>query len=120
MGPPRCSYLNGRTLHFQLRRDNDAIFEIQPIYTGNRYPATSALFQIGKPAVPALLRVIARHESNSREAKNARYTVRVTFRGDSSGADNLFKEAAAKARTPEARQRLLKALETAQEDCRAD
>lgn len=94
---------------------------LDPVYTGTRYPATGALLQIRKPALPALVKVIETNEADSLAAKNARYTVRVIFRDDEeSRADAFFKEQAAKASTPEAKRRLLRALETAQEDMRSD
>jgi hypothetical protein len=90
--------------------------------TGNTtaaYPATAALTTIGKPALPALLKVIETFEVDSLDAKNARHTVRMIFLMHGGNAESFFKECAAKAATPEAKQRLLHALETADEDWKA-
>ncbi len=86
------------------------------IFIGSRYPATSALFQIGKPALPALLKVVETHHFDAIESRNARYTIRVIFRDEPPQADMFFKEAAAKASTDEAKQRLLKSIESAEDD----
>jgi HEAT repeat protein len=88
------------------------------IYVGTRYPATEALVEIGKPALPALLEVVETREFDSIESKNARYTIRMIFRGEPPKADDFLKEAAAQASVPEAKRRLLKALETAEGDMR--
>ncbi len=90
--------------------------------TGNTtaaYPATAALTLIGKSALPALLKVIETHEVDSLEAKNSRDTVRAILRHERSGADQLFREAAAKASSPEIAKRFLHALETADADWEA-
>lgn len=89
---------------------------VHPITVGDRYPATSALLEIGKPALPALLEVVETREFNSIESKNVRYTIRGIFRDDPAKADEFFKDAAAKAPSPKASERLLKALDTGQED----
>jgi hypothetical protein len=82
----------------------------------SRYPARDALIEIGKPALPALLEVVETREFDSIESKNARYAIGVILRYDKpTKADEFFKEAAAKASSPEAKQRLLKALETAED-----
>lgn len=47
---------------------------------GDMYPATDALFQIGVPAVPALLEVISNHEKTDIESKNALYTLMQIYR----------------------------------------
>lgn len=97
------------------------IDSFQPVaYTAARYPATAALAQIGKPALPGLLKVIESQEENSLLSKNARYTIRLILKNDRASAQEFFKEAAAKASSPEAAKRLLKALETADEDFKSD
>jgi hypothetical protein len=86
----------------------------------SRYPATDALVEIGKPALSALLEVVETRGFDSIESRNARYAIRWIFRDEPSKADELFNGAAAKASTPEGKQRLLKALETAHEDWKSD
>ncbi len=87
------------------------------INPGSRYPATEALAEIGKPALPALLEVIETHPFASIESKNARFTVRLFFRDDQK-ADEYLTNAAAAASFPEAKQRLLRAVQTADQDRR--
>jgi hypothetical protein len=80
------------------------------------YPAREALIEIGKLALPALLEVVETRDLGSVESRNARYTIRGIFRDEQGKADEFLKEAAARASSPEAKRRLLKALETAYED----
>lgn len=89
---------------------------VHPIDVGDRYPAIAALFEIGKPALPGLLEVVEIHEFSSIESKNARRTMREIFRDEPSKADELFTQAAAKAPSPKACDRLLRALQSAAED----
>ena len=83
----------------------------QPVTTGGRYPASRALAHIGKPSLPALLRVIERHGIDSLESKNATFAVRSIYRGKPSAASTYLKAAGAKASTPLGAERLLKASE---------
>jgi len=106
------------TFRFPFPKENEMAMN-RP-FTGSRYPATSALTEIGKPALPALVKVIETNDPASLLSKNARFTVRSIFAYRLADGDKFFKEAAEKAATPEAKQRLLKALETADEDWRSD
>jgi len=78
-----------------------------------RYPAILALRALGEPALPALVRVIETNETGSRASENAAYTVGSIFRDEPAREVNYLSEAAAKASTPEGRERLLKAAEAA-------
>ena len=80
-----------------------------------RYPATEALAEIGQPALAALVRVVGARNFDSLESRNARCAIRLIFR-DNARADEFFKQAGAAADTEEARQRLLKAAQTADQD----
>ncbi len=92
---------------------------IRPTST-SRYPAAEALIEIGKPALPALVDVVATHDFNTIQSERARYAIREIFRYEPSNAKEFLKDAAAKASTSEAKQRLLKALQTADEDRKSD
>ncbi len=48
----------------------------------NRYPATGALFQIGRPALPALVRVIEFNKLDSLKGQKALDTIQSIFRDD--------------------------------------
>jgi hypothetical protein len=80
---------------------------------GGLYPATTALFQIGKPALPALVRVIEEHEKNSLASVNATDTIVLIFRDRPGGAIEYLKEAASKSTAPGGSQRLYEAAEQA-------
>jgi hypothetical protein len=70
-------------LTFQRRfawETKDGSQEIQPITTANRYPAVGALFQIGEPALPALLGVIENSPQDTVESRNATETIMYIFR----------------------------------------
>lgn len=90
------------------------------VYTGNRYPATNALAEIGKAALPPLVRIIEENERGSLVSKNARYTVRAIIHDERPVVEKFFKDAAAKAPTRQAKDRLLRALDTADEDYKSD
>ena len=75
-------------------------------YTGRHYLATLALADIGEPALPELIKVIENHDEASLETANANYTVRVILlRHGGRNAEAFFKDAAAKAQTPQAAER---------------
>ena len=70
------------------------------------YLATLALADIGEPALPELIKVIENHDEASLETANANYTVRVILlRHGGRNAEAFFKDAAAKAQTPQAAER---------------
>lgn len=99
-----------QTFEWESQND-DVVVEIQPIHTGNRYPATSALSQIGKPALPELVKVIETQEPGSLAAENAIYTIAQIFREDPQNGIQYMKEAVFKAPSPDSEQRLLQAAE---------
>jgi hypothetical protein len=72
--------------------------EISIVTDGQRYPAINALWQIGKPALPALSAVIASNVSQSTSAKNAVYTVMLIFRDDPKQSVDYLEDQATKAR----------------------
>lgn len=85
------------------------MIRLQPIFTGTRYPATSALAQIGEASLPALVRVIEESPPDSLMTRNAVYTVKSIFRDHPEKAENYLTEAARKATTPESQSRLKQA-----------
>lgn len=95
-----------------------AIEEIQPITPWNRYPATSALAQIGKPALPALAKVIQESEPSSLRSQNAVWAVRGMFRDNMTEGIKYLQNAATKASTPMAAQRLMRAAAKIEKDKR--
>jgi hypothetical protein len=107
------------TFRFPFPKEDDPV-GLQPRIPASRYPATTALTEIGRPALPELAKVIETNDPGSLLSKNARFTVRSIFAYRSADGDKFFREAAEKAPTPEAKQRLLKALETADDDWKSD
>ncbi len=89
-------------------------------FVGAEYPASEALENIGKPALPTLVKVIEGHDDASLESKNARYTVRAILKHERRDPEAFFKDEAARAPSREAARRLLKALETADKDWRVE
>ncbi len=83
--------------------------------TWARYPAISALALIGPPAVPALMRVIESHEPNSLETENAMELLKTLSRYDRPAYVRKVEEAAEKASSPEAADRLRKAAKVLRE-----
>jgi hypothetical protein len=106
------------TFRFPFPKEDEMVTNRR--FTATRYPATNALPLIGKPALPALVKVIETNDPAALLSKNARFTVRCIFAYREKEGDEFFREAADKATTPEAKERLLRALETAREDMRAD
>lgn len=106
------------TFRFPFPKEDEMVTNRR--FTATRYPATNALPLIGKPALPALVKVIETNDPASLLSKNARFTARCIFAYREKEGDEFFRQAADKAATPEAKERLLKALETARADMRAD
>ncbi|HYE72525.1 MAG TPA: hypothetical protein VEF04_04305 [Blastocatellia bacterium] len=88
----------------------ESINEIQPIHTGNRYPATSALINIGKPALPALVKIIQAQPSQSLASENAIFTIKMIFRDNPLGGVEYLKQASISATSTQAKQRLNNAV----------
>lgn len=74
------------------------------------YPATGALFHIGRPALPALLKLIETSDDDALTSQNAVYTVMAIFREDPPAGVQYLQSAAEQAMTPEASRNLLRAI----------
>ena len=82
----------------------------RPITTAGRFPAVGSLFQIGKPALPALIKVIETEDGDSLASENAGATIFSILRGQPEKAVEYIRRAAAQAGSPLAEQRLLNSL----------
>ncbi len=91
---------------------------VEPIGPSTRYPAVGALMDIGKPSLPALIKVIENHEPHSLETENAMHVVTYLSRDKRPEYIDYLKEAANKAPTPQAAERLSKAAEMLKESKR--
>src|SRR5437879_2406302 len=63
----------------------------------DRYPAVSALFLIGKPSLPALIKVIEEHDKEELTSRNALHTIMSIFRGELPAGVKYLQDAANKA-----------------------
>lgn len=90
---------------------NSEMGEFRIVTTGARYPAASALFEIGEATLPALIHVVEAEGEDSLASRNALYSISAIYRKDSDGAVKFVEEAAARASSPEGSRRLLKAAE---------
>jgi hypothetical protein len=80
--------------------------EIQLVTPANRYPATDALFQIGKRALPALAEVVASSDAKSLRSQNAIFTIMSIFREHPEEGVSYLEDKANHAQTPAATARL--------------
>jgi hypothetical protein len=97
-------------LAFKYRFDwEGTMLRLQPIFTATRYPATSALEEIGEASLPALVNVIEVNTPDSLMTRNAIYTVKSIFRDHPDKAESYLTKAAAEATPPESQSRLRQA-----------
>ena len=69
-------------------------FNWRPVTELGHYPAAMALFEIGKPALPALLAVAAEEKPDSLKFKNAVSTIMLIHRDQSSQGVHFLRQAA--------------------------
>lgn len=96
----------GRLLNYRRSLPSDhggAVTSLQ-----DPYPARSALFEIGKPSLPTLVKVIAENEVDSTMSRNATDTVGLIYREDMSEGVEFLRKAAMASQEP-ASERLLAA-----------
>lgn len=99
---------------FEQEKGNlDVINEIHLITPQGRYPATEALIAIGKPSLPALLKVVETEKSRSLASQNAVSSIMAIFREEPLKGVQYLQDAAAKSPSLEASSRFLEAAEYA-------
>lgn len=96
----------------------DAVNEVRPITSFERYPATGALIQIGTPALPALIEVIERHKAGSIQSENSIVAVTMIFRDNLMEGVVYLRNSSAKSPTHRASQRLVTAAARIEESIR--
>jgi len=111
--PDLISLLGFRYTHRREREGGPRVVRARDF---SRYPAADALAEIGNPALPSLVEVVETREFDSMESRNARYAIRLIFRYEPEKADEFFQNAAAKAPSAKAAERLRKALKTTQQE----
>lgn len=92
--------------NIQPERVGDVIVGEHFITTFGRYPAAGALFRIGKASLPALIEVVETEQADSLAGENAIYTVTQIFRDAPLEGVEYLRDAAAKASSTQAAQRL--------------
>lgn len=99
-----------RTLRSNEGTQPTVIDKEHPVTPLSVYPATGALFHIGRPALPALMKLIETSEPNSLASQNAVYTLMAIFREDPEAGVQYLQDAADQAPTLEASKKLLRAV----------
>lgn len=99
----------------QKQDSNEITHWDDPKPISGRYPATAALFQIGKPALPALVKVIEAEDAESIKSQNALYTVQFIFRDNLSEGIKYLEKSINEFITKNEKSRLQKAIEDTRE-----
>jgi hypothetical protein len=87
----------------RIAEETGVVFHTNSMSVGRRYPAVSALFQIGKPALSALVKRIGSSANDEPLARdNAAEAMMLIFREDPQQGVCYLRAAAAKASTPTA------------------
>lgn len=102
-----------RTFPQERGNPEEVINDIHVITREGRYPAIGSLFEIGKPSLPSLVRLIANHDPKSLQSENALVAVRLIFRDEPQAGVQYLKDAGEKSSSSLSRQRLLIAAERA-------
>jgi hypothetical protein len=97
----------------QDNEPNGIINEFRTITRDGRYPAVGSLFEIGKPSLLPLVKLISDNGTKSLESVNALTAVMLIFRDEPEAGVQYLKDAAEKANSPLERQRLVIAAERA-------
>jgi hypothetical protein len=97
----------------QDNQPNGVINEFHTITRDGRYPAVGSLFEIGKPSLPPLVKLISGNDTKSLESVNALTAVMLIFREEPDAGVQYLKDAAEKTSSPLESQRLLSAAEKA-------
>ena len=109
--PDLIDYLNFRRIH-----DWEGTgLVLHPLPKEGDYPAVGALFSIGKPSLPLLLKVIEEKEKDCIESKNALKTIQSIFRDDLSKGVEYLENAAAKSTVKNTKQNLQYAVDKTRE-----
>jgi hypothetical protein len=95
-------------------------FTMRPVSELDHYPAAGALFEIGKPALPALLAVASEEKPDSLKFTNAVSTIMLIHRDQSSQGVHFLRQAALKQVDQERRSNLDAAVELAETLCTKD
>jgi hypothetical protein len=95
-------------------------FNMRPVTELDHYPAAMALFEMGKPALPALLGVATQEEPDSVKFNNAVSTIMLIHRDRSSGGVHFLRQAALNQNDQQRRASLDAAVALAETLCAKD
>jgi len=95
-------------------------FKMRPVSELDHYPAVMALFEMGKPALPALLAVATQEKPDSLRFTNAVNTIMLIHRDQASGGVAFLRQAALKQDNQERRTNLDAAVALAESLCTKD
>jgi hypothetical protein len=95
-------------------------FNMRPVTELDHYPAAMALFEMGKPALPALLAVATEEKPDSLKFNNAVSTIMLIHRDRSSGGVHFLRQAALNQNDQERRSSLDAAVALAETLCAKD
>jgi hypothetical protein len=95
-----------RTFPQERGNPEGVINEIHMITPAGRFPAIGSLFEIGKPSLPGLIRLIADHEPKSLESENALIAVRLIFRDEPLAGVQYLRDAATRTNSSLRKERL--------------
>jgi len=95
-------------------------FNIRPVTELGHYPAAMALFEIGKPALPALLTVATEEKPDSLKFSNAVNTIMSIYRDQMSAGVRFLRQAALKQEDYQHRANLDAAVVLAESLCAKD
>ena len=95
-------------------------FHMRPVSELDHYPAAIALFEMGKPALPALLGVATEEKPDSLKFNNAVSTIMLIHRDQMSGGVRFLRQAALKQDNQERRTNLDAAVALAESLCTKD
>jgi hypothetical protein len=95
-------------------------FNMRPVTELDHYPAAMALFEIGKPALPALVAVASEEKPDSLKFTNAVNTIMSIYRDQASGGVRFLRQAALNQNNQERRANLDAAVAFAETLCAKD
>lgn len=91
------------------------ITEADDLFLDARYPAVGSISHFGKTALPALVEVIEKEESESVRSQNAIYAIKLIFSADWSEGVLYLEKASTESKVPNGGERLQKAAQQIKE-----
>jgi hypothetical protein len=105
--PDLIEYLDFRRIH---KWEGTGVV-LHPLPKEGDYPAVGALFSIGKPALPVLIKVVEENDIDSVKSKNALKIIQLIFREDLSEGVKYLESQLINSTSQDGKQRLQSAVE---------